>query len=79
MMMVKTMDGHDAARLLAVLGHLRDGESLLAVIPDVNTLALTAATDPASLTTLPRTADGVGAVLFDGVVRVTRAGFTRAA
>jgi hypothetical protein len=76
MTVVKTRDGHDAARLLGVPAHLRDDESLLALIPDVNTLVLVAGAEPASLSKLARNAEGEP--LFDGVVRVTRDGFTRA-
>ena len=76
MSVVKLLDGHDAARLLGVPSHLREGESLLAVIPDVNTLALVAGGEPASLAKLAHSADGEP--LFDGVLRVTRDGFSRA-
>jgi hypothetical protein len=58
---IKSCDSFDAARLLLVPGYLDAGESLVALIPDRDTLVLTAAPadgDWAGLRTLARAAAG---------------------
>lgn len=77
---IKTCDTFDAARLLLVPGYLETGETLVALIPDRDTLVLTtppANGDWAGLRTLAGTADGDA--LYPEPLVVTSAGIARAA
>jgi hypothetical protein len=77
---VKTMDGHDAARLLLVPTALEPGEAVATAIPDGNTLAVIGLPDGddwSGIEKLARTTDGSPALL-DRPIRVTREGFTLA-
>jgi len=61
MSVVKSEDTYDAARLLLIPGALRDGESIVALIPDRDTLVLTPVPDDgdwASLAKLAKSPDG---------------------
>lgn len=77
---IKTCDSFDAARLLLVPGYLEAGETLVALIPDRDTLVLT--TPPANgdwtgLRTLAGAADGDP--LYAEPLVVTSAGIAKAA
>jgi hypothetical protein len=74
--MIKAGDSFDATRLLLVPEHLEAGESLVALIPDRETLALTPAEakDLDGLRKLART-PASPYTLLDQPVRVTRDGF----
>lgn len=77
---IKTCDSFDAARLLLVPGYLEAGETLVALIPDRDTLVLTAPPangDWAGLRTLAGAADGDA--LYAEPLVVTSAGIARAA
>jgi uncharacterized protein YtpQ (UPF0354 family) len=78
MQVIKMGDGHDAARILALPAHLREGETLAALIPDDHTLLLMKLPegDLAPLQKLARTPTH-GPPLFGEVVRVTRDGLQR--
>jgi len=76
---VKSLDSHDATRLLLVPEHLQAGESVIAMIPDRDTLVLLpppAAGDGSSLRKLARNADGPP--LWREPIRVTPEGFAPA-
>lgn len=78
--LIKTCDSFDAARLLLVPGYLEAGETLVALIPDRDTLVLTtppADDDWAGLRTLAGTADGDP--LYTEPLVVTSAGIATAA
>ena len=77
---IKISDSFDAARLLLVPGYLDAGESLVALIPDRDTLALTAAPadgDWAGLRRLARAA--AGDPLWTEPLIVTSDGISKAA
>ena len=77
---IKISDSFDAARLLLVPGYLDAGESLVALIPDRDTLALTAAQadgDWAGLRRLARAA--AGDPLWTEPLIVTSDGISKAA
>jgi hypothetical protein len=77
---VKSGDTFDAARLLVVPGYLEAGEALAAIVPDRDTLVLTAPPsdgDWAALRKIARAADGDP--LFTEPIVVTPEGLTRAA
>ena len=77
---VKSCDSFDAARLLLVPGYLDAGESLVALIPDRDTLVLTAPPDDGDwdgLRKLARAADGDP--LWAEPLIVTSAGIAKAA
>ncbi len=74
--LVKTGDTFDAARLLLLPEHLTPEESVLAVVPDRDTLGLFPAnSDLAAVRKLGTSA--AGPRLLDAPLRVTRAGFER--
>jgi uncharacterized protein YtpQ (UPF0354 family) len=75
----KSADTYDAARLLLVPAHLKQGETLAAMIPDRDTLVLTripADDNWAGLTKLAKTA--AGDPLFRKPIVVTAHGFSEA-
>ena len=77
---IKSCDSFDAARLLLVPGYLDAGESLVALIPDRDTLVLTAAPadgDWAGLRMLARAA--AGDPLWAEPLIVTSEGIAKAA
>jgi hypothetical protein len=74
---IKMMDSFDAARLLIVPEQLREGEELIALIPDRDTLTLVAVPkdgDWGPLRKLARVPDSEH-LLLDRPVRVRRGGF----
>ena len=76
MINLKLMDAHDASRLLLVSEHLKPGESLVALIPDRDTLVLAPAPqndDWSAYRKLAKT-PASDKLIFDGVLRVTSAG-----
>ena len=77
---VKSCDSFDAARLLLVPGYLEAGESVVTLIPDRDTLVLTAPPDDgdwAGLRKLAHAADGDP--LWAEPLIVTPAGIAKAA
>lgn len=74
--MIKAGDSFDATRLLLVPEHLEPGETLVALIPDRETLAFTPATDK-DLDGLRKLAKTPASpyTLLDRPVRVSRGGF----
>jgi hypothetical protein len=78
LVMFKTGDTYDAARLLLIPAQLADGQELAAAIPDRDTLALAPVPrngDWATLRKLARTPAGEH-LLLDRPVRVTRSGIS---
>lgn len=72
----KAMDAHDASRLLLVSQHLNPGESVVALIPDRDTLVLGPAPqndDWSAYRKLAKT-PASDKLIFDGVLRVTSSG-----
>ena len=77
---VKSMDTFDAARLLLVPGYLEAGESLVALIPDRDTLVLTMPPADGNWVGLRKLAhNAAGDPLCDEPLVVTADGITRAA
>lgn len=78
---VKSADSYDAARLLLVAQHLREGESVLAAIPDRDSLALIPEpdddTDLSKLRKLAKTPGG-DRLICDQLLKVTKDGITLA-
>jgi hypothetical protein len=75
--MFKALDSFDAARLLLVPRHLRDGETIVALIPDRDTLFLAPLpgnNDWSGLKQLART-PGSDHLILDRPVKVTNQGF----
>ena len=73
----KALDSFDAARLLLVPRHLRDGETIVALIPDRDTLFLAPLpqnNDWSGLKQLART-PGSDHLILDRPVKVTNQGF----
>ena len=75
---VKAMDSFDAARVLLVPNHLREGEAVAAAIPDRDTLFLAplpADGDWNGMRKLARTRGGSGYHLLNQPLKITRDGF----
>jgi hypothetical protein len=75
---VKMMDSFDAARVLLVPNHLREGEAVAATIPDRDSLFLAplpADGDWSGLKKLARTTSGSGYHLLNRPLKVSRDGF----
>jgi hypothetical protein len=75
---VKAMDSFDAARVLLVPNHLREGEAVAAAIPDRDTLFLAPVPtdgDWNGLRKLARTRGGSGYHLLNRPLKITRDGF----
>jgi len=76
MVAVKTGDTYDAARILLIPEHLSEGEALAAIIPDRDTLMITAIPqDSGQLRDLARNIAAADPRLFDQPVVVRRNGF----
>jgi hypothetical protein len=75
--MVKALDSYDAARILLVPGYLGDGEEVVALIPDRDTLTLAPLPTDGNWDTLRKLARVAGGehLLIDRPIRVTRGGF----
>ena len=73
---VKCGDTYDAARILLLSEHLKEGETLAAIIPDRDTLMISAVPgDTSGLVKLARTVPCEEPRLFDRPIRVSRNGF----
>lgn len=72
---IKHFDGHDAARVLLVPEHLREGEALVAAVPDRETLALARVpADGAYESLAPMVMTTSDRRVYGGLLRVTAEG-----
>ena len=80
LVLVRKLDGHDAARVLCVPGRLGPGQAVAALVPDVNTLALAPIPADGDWSELRKAcAPGDGKPVLNRPLRVTREGFEAAA
>ena len=80
LVIVRKLDGHDAARALCLPGRLGPGQAVAALVPDVNTLVLAPIPADGDWSELRKAcAPGDGKPVLDRPLRVTCEGFEAAA